>query len=295
VTSLRLSALVEKLGRFELTLSDPSSGVKMPETKLSVALTVHRCEQRAHAQGTALYENQRWYPSAKWSEALLGTERGHWSNENGSVSAASSRELRDALGINVDTPMRLPGGGNCDVEGWEYAGTFAGPWTNHGSEGSVLGAVCSLMNATVRRRKWMLDPTQADVDEAERLCELDPTQTGRNFVRRSSGGPVVQLIKKGALSKQGHLNRNWKKRHFVVTAGLATYHEAPGGATKGSIALSEDAVVSVVEEGPAAGEDECFQFEVRCDGKVLAMRATSEADMSQWIHAFTEAAYSQAQ
>lgn len=110
----------------------------------------------------------------------------------------------------------------------------------------------------------------------------------------------VPAQKQGFLKKQGHVVKNWKKRFFLLTAGVLTYYENNGQdgsgqaeTPKGSLKLSTCSVSVVLNDEynkPIAITEQMFQVVDEGGGggatvSKLVMKADSEDDKKEWLEA----------
>ncbi|KAK5979447.1 hypothetical protein GCK32_002849 [Trichostrongylus colubriformis] len=144
-----------------------------------------------------IYGNQRWYPVVGWSSRTLPTDRGAFSNEDGSSSGDMSGFQLKADGWRweepwiVDVDVR-----KCDKEGWQYASNFVG--ASWGPSKSV--------SSFVRRRKWKRHMRYTSI---EKWAEL-PREETTTFVELAVGGFDLLPDRNCllfALSKDGYVFR----------------------------------------------------------------------------------------
>jgi hypothetical protein len=103
-----------------------------------------------------------------------------------------------------------------------------------------------------------------------------------------------EIILQGQLNKKGHVRRNWKARHFVLSSSHLTYFDESGGVKKGEYRLSPSVLVTSegsVVGGADSGDAHPWSFEVRMfdrrgsDSNYLRIEAGDSESMAQWVAA----------
>lgn len=102
----------------------------------------------------------------------------------------------------------------------------------------------------------------------------------------SAGRSLLQVtrkstrsLKEGFMLKQGHLNKTWKRRYFVLEAGSLEYYKNPQDKhPKGSIALGN--------EGDALTADTHVRCTLTCGGKSTNLSCESPLELLAWLTAF---------
>ena len=93
--------------------------------------------------------------------------------------------------------------------------------------------------------------------------------------------------KEGSLTKQGHIWKNWKERHFVLDLHLLKYYSRKEGRKqdelKGSIQIS-GCTVTIATPQEADGRQCCFKI-TPASKKIYLINASDEVTRDEWIAA----------
>jgi hypothetical protein len=85
----------------------------------------------------------------------------------------------------------------------------------------------------------------------------------------------------GWLSKLGEVNRSFQRRWFVLRDGQLRYFDAPGGAEKGVVAMSDCSTAVAHRDSAAAA----FTLLLASKGCMYVLQASSFAEQGRWIQA----------
>lgn len=92
-----------------LSLSDISTGDKIPQAVVSLGVQVLTMEEYENQLHETIYEYERWTPTGGWGSDypghLLPTDPGRWSNEDGSKFGMDMADVENVLSegmVSVD-------------------------------------------------------------------------------------------------------------------------------------------------------------------------------------------------
>jgi len=95
---------------------------------------------------------------------------------------------------------------------------------------------------------------------------------------------MAGIVKRGLLTKEGHLVKNWKQRLFELDAdgGALHYYTLQGKVHKGSIGLSPNTWVQHLDSAMTSRK---FTFEIVTGSKRLVLSAETERMAQEWADA----------
>jgi len=110
-----------------------------------------------------------------------------------------------------------------------------------------------------------------------------------------------KVVRQGIVTKQGSLVKSWRRRVFTLTHDAITYADPDSKSTKGVVELKDivdvriagDAAAQAASEASADSECGALFEVVFHSGRILAVRAVSAQDATEWVGAIrmTKAAH----
>jgi hypothetical protein len=113
-------------------------------------------------------------------------------------------------------------------------------------------------------------------------------ETGRDLYTVSVSELRDSASKRGYLTKQGKIIRNWKRRLFVLTPKYLFYFkDEAASSAQGVLRIADVHTVKSVDVD--AGESGPFTFQVTTPERVYLLQADNRDEMNDWVRALGRA------